>query len=121
MVGYPDDDPMSLVHDRYSIAMKMEEGERKVGHVSKFMSKVTYYFIRHGRVVSGKVVGEREHSWDLEQGGLQITSLYTFSCADPRVLELFKTIVYFLILFYFFNGVDNSIKRYLRKIKNKLN
>ena len=62
MVGYPDDDPMSLVHDRYSMAVKTEEGERKVGHVPKFMSKFTYYFIRHGGVVRGKVVGEREHS-----------------------------------------------------------
>ena len=97
MVGYPDDDTMSLVHDRYSIAMKTEEGERKVGPVPKFMSKFTHYFIRHGGVVRGKVVGEREHSWDLEQGGLQIPTLYTFSWPDPCVLELFKTNVLRLV------------------------
>ena len=57
MIGYPDDDPMSLVHDRYLIAMKTEEGERKVSHVPKIMSTYTHYFIRHGGVVREKVVG----------------------------------------------------------------
>ena len=66
MIGYPDDEPMSLVHDRYSITIKTDEGERKVGHVPKFISKFTYYLIRHGRVVRAKVVDEREYSWDLE-------------------------------------------------------
>ena len=77
--------------------MKTEEGERKVGHFRKFNSKFTYYLIRHGRVVGAKIVGEREHSWDLEQGGLQIPTLYTLLCPDPRILELFKTNVLKLV------------------------
>ena len=50
---------MSLVHDRYPIAMKTEEGERKVGRVPKCMSKFTYYFIRHGGV-RGKVKNQKQ-------------------------------------------------------------
>ena len=47
--------------------------------------------LRHGGVVRGTVLGERQYPWDLQQGGLQIPTLYNFSCGDHRVLELFKT------------------------------
>ena len=82
---------MSLIHDPYAIAVKTVGTGRKIGRVPKFMSKFAYYFLRHGGVVRGTVLGERQYSWDLQQGGLQIPTLYNFSCGDHRVLELFKT------------------------------
>ena len=54
---YPDDDPMSLIHDRYDTAVKTVRTGRKIGHVPKFMSKFTYYFLGHGGVVRGTVLG----------------------------------------------------------------
>ena len=72
---YPDDDPMSLIHDRYDIAAKTVGTGLKIGNVPKFMSKFTYYFLRHGGVAHGTVLGERQYSWDLQQGGLQIPTL----------------------------------------------
>ena len=71
VVAFPDDDPMSLIHDRYAIAIKTVGTGRKIGHVPKFMSRFTYYFLRHGGVVNGTILGEKQYSWDLEQGGLQ--------------------------------------------------
>ena len=72
---YPDDDHISLIHARYAIAVKTVGTGRKIGHVPKFMSKFTYYFVRHGGVVRGTVLAERQYSWDLQQGGLQIHTL----------------------------------------------
>ena len=88
---YPDDDPMSFIHDRYAIAVKTVGTGHKIEHVQKFMSKFTYYFLRHGGVVRETVLGERQYSWDLQQGSLQIPTLYNFSCGDHCLLELFKT------------------------------
>jgi len=34
------------------------------------MSRLTYYFTKHGGVVRVTVLGERQYSWDLQQGGL---------------------------------------------------
>ena len=82
---------MSLIHDRYAFAVKTVGTGRKIGHVPKFMSKFTYYFLRHGGVVRGTVLGERQYSWDLQQGGPQIPTLNNFCCGDQRVLELFIT------------------------------
>ena len=49
---------MSLIHDRYAIAVKTVGTGRKIGHVPKFMSKFAYYFLRHGGVVRGTVLGD---------------------------------------------------------------
>ena len=93
----PEDDPMSLIHDHYAIAVKTAGGNgRKIGHVPKFMSRYLYYFMRHGGTVTGRVIGSREHSFDLEQGGVQIPVSYSFM-GPPRVAESFKTNILRLI------------------------
>ena len=84
----PEDNPMSLVHDRYAIAVT--SATRKVGHVPKFMSRFVYFFLRHGGTVTGRVVGSREYSFDLEQGGLQIPTKYTFT-GPCNIVEVMKT------------------------------
>ena len=52
----PEDDPMSLVHDRYAIAVKTVDS-RKIGHVPKFMSRFVFFFLRHGGTVQLEVAG----------------------------------------------------------------
>ena len=92
-----EDDPLSLIHDRYAIAVKTADGDgRKIGHVPKFMSRFVYYFLRHGRTVTGRVIGSREYSFDLEQGGLQIPATYYFM-GPPRIVDVFKTNILRLI------------------------
>ena len=49
-----EDNPLSLIHDRYAIAVKATDGDgRKIGHVPKFMSMFVFYFLRHGGTVTG--------------------------------------------------------------------
>ena len=84
-----EDDPISLMHDRYAIAVKLAETGQKIGHVPQFISRFIFHFMRRGGHVTGAVSGAREFSWDLPQGGLQIPVSYTFRCEDRRLLTLF--------------------------------
>ena len=56
------------------------------GHVAQFMSKFTPFFIRHGGAVKGRVCGPRRCSEDLEQGGVEIPTIYTFTCGTIMFL-----------------------------------
>ena len=75
-----EDDPMSLIHDRYAIAVKTSDGDgRKIGSCIIFFD-----------------MGSREYSFDLEQGGLQIPVTYSFM-GPPRIVDVFKTNILRLI------------------------
>ena len=41
-----EDDPQSLVHDKYTTALINSESVT-VGHLPKFMSKLAYFFVKH--------------------------------------------------------------------------
>ena len=43
-----------------------------VGHIPKFMSKLTYFFLKHGGHIKCEITGGEKYSKDLEQGGLEI-------------------------------------------------
>ena len=42
-----EDDPQSLIHDKFAIAL-VNDDSVTVGHIPKFMSKLTYFFLKHG-------------------------------------------------------------------------
>ena len=65
-IGAHEDNPIALVKDKYAISMKTQNG-MTVGHVPLFMSKFTYFFIRHGGSVKGRVSGERRYCRNLTQ------------------------------------------------------
>ena len=54
-----EDEQLSLVHDRYTIACKDKNG-KAVGHVPKYVSKQMHFFIKYGERVEMKVNGARE-------------------------------------------------------------
>ena len=93
---YPEDDPMSLVQDRYAVAVKIIEDGRKIGHVPRFMSKLLFFFLRNGGNVSRTVIGSKQYSWDLPQGGVQIPVKYTF-IGNQRIVNILKTKILQLI------------------------
>ena len=94
---FREDDPISLIHDRYAIAVKMTGGDgRKIGRVPKFLSRFLHYFLRHGGTVTGGVTGTRQYSFDLEQGGLQIPVRYSF-IGNPRMVEVLQVNILRLI------------------------
>ena len=53
----PDTRPAALVEDKYAIAVKHDE--QTVGHVPKFLSKLTFFFLKHGGKVIIKVNGPK--------------------------------------------------------------
>ena len=95
---YFEDEPTSLIHDRYAIAVKIngDSSGRKIGHAPKFISRFLYHFLRHGGTVTGCVIGAREFSFDLEQGGLQIPVKYSFT-GSHRMVEILRNNILRLI------------------------
>ena len=59
--------PSALVEDKYAMALKFND--TTVGHVPKFLSKITYFFLKLGGDLVVKVTAQRRYSRDLDQGG----------------------------------------------------
>ena len=57
----------ALTEDKYAMALKHKDVT--VGHVPKFLSKITYFYLKHGRNLLVKIIGKKQFSKDLTQGG----------------------------------------------------
>ena len=66
-----EDEPSSLVLDRYAIACKDKNGQT-VGQVPQYVLKQVHFFVKYGGRVEVKVNDKRPYSKDLQQGGLEI-------------------------------------------------
>ena len=66
LTSEPEKRPGALAEDRYAIAIISHN--QTVGHVPKFLSKSTFFFLKHGGTLTVKVTGERRYSFDLAQG-----------------------------------------------------
>ena len=52
--------PGALVQDTYAIALKQKDVV--VGHIPKFLSKITYFYLKHGGDVLVEIIGKRQYS-----------------------------------------------------------
>ena len=68
--------PGALVQDKYAIALKQKDVI--VGHIPKFLSKITYFYLKHGGDLLVEITGRRQYSRDLPQGGMELPALYVF-------------------------------------------
>ena len=68
--------PGALIEDQYAIAI-CSDGQT-IGHVPKFLSKLTNIFIKNGGELSVTVIGERRYSRDLAKGGMEIPADFIF-------------------------------------------
>ena len=84
-----EDDPQSLVHDKYAIALINSESVT-VGHLPKFMSKLAQLFVKHARKIRCEITGSKKCSSDLEQGGLEIPAKIIFQNSNERIIEEMK-------------------------------
>ena len=75
--------PGALVEDKYAMALKY--GDVTVGHVPKFLSKITYFYMKSGGEVSVRITGKRQHTKDLPQGGMELPAMYTFKSTNVEV------------------------------------
>ena len=55
-----------------------------VGHIPKFMSKLTSFFLKHGGHIKFEITGGMKCSKDLEQGRLEIPARLTISSTNKK-------------------------------------
>ena len=72
--------PGALVQDKYAIALKQKNVI--VGHIPKFLSKITYFHLKHGGDLLVEIIGKRQYSRDLPQGGMELPALYVFNTTN---------------------------------------
>ena len=72
--------PGALVQDKYAIALKQKDVT--VGHIPKFLSKITYFYLKHGGDLLVEIIGKRQYSRDLPQGGMELPALYVFKSTN---------------------------------------
>ena len=70
----------ALVQDKYAIALKQKDVI--VGHIPKFLSKITYFYLKHGGDLLVEIIGMRQYYRDLPQGGMELPALYVFKTAN---------------------------------------
>ena len=80
--------PAALVEDKYAIAVKHDE--QTVGHVPKFLSKLTFFFFKHGGKVVIKVNGPKRYSVDLKQGGMEVPAEFCFKTCNEKLFFQMK-------------------------------
>ena len=81
-----DDDPQSLVHHKYHIALINNESVT-VGHLPKFMSKLAHIFVKQAGKIRGEITGSKRYPSDLDQGGLEIPAKIMFQSSNERIIE----------------------------------
>ena len=78
----------ALVEDKYAIAII--SNNQTVGHVPKFLSKLTFFFLKHGATLTVKVTGERRNSFDLPQGGMEIPAEFICKSEKKELIDQMK-------------------------------
>ena len=85
LTSEPEKGPGTLVEDRYAIAII--SNNQTVGHVPKFLSKLTFFFLKHGVMLTVKVTGERRYSFDLPQGGMEIPAEFIYKSEKKELSD----------------------------------
>lgn len=73
-------------HDIYAVAVKKDGAV--VGHLPRKIARVSSLFLRRGGTIRCKVLGARQYSADLEQGGLEIPCLLLFKGTQNEITKL---------------------------------
>ena len=84
----PEKRPGALAEDKCAIAII--SNNQTVGHVSKFLSKLTFFLLKHGATLTVKVMGERRYSFDLPQGGMEIPAEFIYKLEKKELIDQMK-------------------------------
>ena len=60
------------------------------GHVPKFLSKLTFFFLKHGATLTVKVTGERRYYFDLPQGVMEIPAEFIYKSEKKELIDQMK-------------------------------
>ena len=83
--------PGALVEDKYEMALKFNV--TTVGHIPKFLSKITYFFLKLRGDLVGKITGQRPYSRGLDQGEMELPGTYVFTSTDAEMNAKLEMIV----------------------------
>ena len=78
-----EDDLQSLIHNKFAIAL-VNNYSVTVGHIPKFISKLTNFFLKHGGHIKCKIDGGKKYSKYLEQGWLEVPTRLTISNRNKK-------------------------------------
>ena len=78
-----------MIHDKFAIVL-VNNDSVTVGRVSKFMSKLAYFFLNHGRHVKCEITGGEKYSKDLEQDGFEIPARLIISNTNKKMTHVLK-------------------------------
>ena len=74
--------------DRYAVAVIKDDAV--IGHLPRTISKLCSIFLRRGCTIQCRVIGSRQYSAGLPQGGLEIPCLLTFKGLSKEIKKLKK-------------------------------
>ena len=88
LTSEPEKEPGVLVEDKYAIAII--SNNQAVGHIPKFLSKSTFFFLKHGATLTIKMKGERRYSFDLPRGGVEIPAEFIYKSEKKEPIDQMK-------------------------------
>ena len=97
--------PSALVEEKYVMALKVND--TIVGHVPKFLSKITYLFLKLGGNLVVKITEKRRYLRDVDQRGIEIPGTYVFTSTDAEMHAKLERLV------------KEAMEQYNNKIKEK--
>ena len=81
-----EDDPQSLVHNKYAIALINSDSDT-VGHLPNFMSKLANFSVKYAGKIRCEITGSKRYSSNLEQGDFEIPAKILFQNSNKRIIE----------------------------------
>ena len=76
-----------MIYDKFAIALVISD-LIAVDHISKFMSKLTYVFLKHGGHIKCKITMVKKYLKDLKQSGIEIPPRLTANYANKRMTDV---------------------------------
>ena len=68
-------------------AIAIISNNQTVGHVPKFLSKLTFFFLKQEATFTVKVTGERRYSFDLPQGDMEIPVEFIYKSEKKEPID----------------------------------
>ena len=78
-----------MIHDKFAMAL-VNIDLVTVGHIPKFMPKLTHFFLKRGGHIKCEITGFKKYSKDLKPGGLEILARMTSSNSNEIMTDVIK-------------------------------
>ena len=73
--------------------MALKHKDVTVGHVPKFLSKITYFYFKHGGDLLLKIIGKKQFSIDIPQRRMELPAQYVFKFTNLVIHSKLQSLV----------------------------